>query len=135
MHKQTQIYKLRLNIRERLHNLHLPPCKDHCYNLVTWNIIAKASSITIPTRTKTTQSQANYIIISKLHCVKKIFVNMGIMQLHCTELYELTTFSIILSVQWPLKVVVLLVLSYISETLQAIFSFVIFRYYKRRHWL
>ena len=37
-------------------------------------------------------------------------------KLHCTELYELTTFSIVLSVQWPLKVEVLLVLSYISET-------------------
>ena len=42
-------------------------------------------------------------------------------KLQGTELYELTTFSIVLSVQWPLKVEVLLVLSYISETLHVIF--------------
>ena len=42
-------------------------------------------------------------------------------KLHCTELHELTTFSIVLSVQWPLKVEVLLIVSYISETLHAIF--------------
>ena len=37
------------------------------------------------------------------------------------ELYELATFSIVLSVQWPFKVEVLLVLSYIYETLHVIF--------------
>ena len=37
------------------------------------------------------------------------------------ELHELATFSIVLSVQWPFKVEVSLVLSYISETLHVIF--------------
>ena len=43
------------------------------------------------------------------------------MLLQTLQKYQISTFSMVLSVQWPLKVEVLLVLIYISETFYVIF--------------
>ena len=66
IHKQTQIYKLQCNIKARQRNLYIPPCRDHCTNLVIWSITAKVSSITTPTSPKTTLSQANNTVLGNL---------------------------------------------------------------------
>ena len=72
IHKQTQIYKLQHNIKARQCKLHLPPCKDQCTNLVIWSIICRSIIHHHPNNDK------NYIITSKLHCVRKIVISLVI---------------------------------------------------------
>ena len=54
IHKMTQICKPQCNIKARQRNLYLLTSKDLCNNQVIWSLIAEASSINTPTRTKTT---------------------------------------------------------------------------------